>query len=59
MYNKKLISKANNLEFDNAVTQIANDLNYSCLYFPAKTKCLEWAMTYLFLALRKKYKCNF
>ncbi|RKS00465.1 LexA family transcriptional regulator [Flavobacterium sp. 102] len=29
MYNKKLIEKVNSLEFDNSVTQIANDLKYS------------------------------
>ncbi len=55
---RKKIKVNNGFSEDNNYYKIANDLNYSCLFFPAKTKCLEWAMTYLFLALRKKYRCN-
>lgn len=33
-------------------------LNKACFYFPVKTKCLEWSAALIFMALRRKWKCN-
>ncbi|MBS0186334.1 MAG: lasso peptide biosynthesis B2 protein, partial [Proteobacteria bacterium] len=37
---------------------LANILNKACLMYPTRTKCLEWAMTFVLLALKKRWKCN-
>ncbi|HQS84544.1 MAG: hypothetical protein B7Y25_06560 [Alphaproteobacteria bacterium 16-39-46] len=37
---------------------LANVVNKACLMYPTRIKCLEWAMTFVLLALRKKWKCN-
>lgn len=37
---------------------LANVVNKACLIYPTRTKCLEWAMTFVLLALRRKWKCN-
>ncbi len=37
---------------------LASIVNQSCLYFPMRTKCLEWAITFVMLALKKGWKCN-
>jgi hypothetical protein len=37
---------------------LANVVNKACLIYPTRTKCLEWAMTFVLLALRKGWKCN-
>lgn len=33
-------------------------LNKACLLYPTRTKCLEWAMTFVLLALQRRWKCN-
>ena len=37
---------------------LANIVNKACLIYPTRTKCLEWAMTFVLLALKRKWKCN-
>lgn len=37
---------------------LANVVNKACLLYPTRTKCLEWAMTFVLLALKKNWKCN-
>jgi hypothetical protein len=32
--------------------------NKACLIYPSRTKCLEFAMTYVLLALQREWKCN-
>lgn len=38
--------------------ELANVVNKACLMYPTRTKCLEWAMTFVLLALKRKWKCN-
>lgn len=38
--------------------KLANIVNKACLIHPTRTKCLEWAMTFVLLALKRKWKCN-
>jgi hypothetical protein len=40
------------------IDDLINNLDYACLYFPTKTKCLEWAVTYIFLAYRAQFGCD-
>lgn len=40
------------------LSELANIVNKACLIYPARTKCLEWAMTFVLLALKRKWKCN-
>ncbi|OJW47906.1 MAG: hypothetical protein BGO67_03175 [Alphaproteobacteria bacterium 41-28] len=37
---------------------LANIVNKACLIYPTRTKCLEWAMTFVLLALKREWKCN-
>ncbi len=37
---------------------LANIVNKACLIYPSRTKCLEWAITYVLMALQKRWKCN-
>lgn len=37
---------------------LATIVNKACLIYPTRTKCLEWAMTFVLLALKRKWKCN-
>lgn len=37
---------------------LANTVNKACLIYPTRTKCLEWAMTFVLLALKRGWKCN-
>lgn len=37
---------------------LANVVNKACLIYPTRTKCLEWAMIFVLLALKRKWKCN-
>lgn len=37
---------------------LANVVNKACLMYPSRTKCLEWAITFVLLALKRKWKCN-
>ena len=38
--------------------QLTNVVNKACLFYPSRTKCLEWAMTFVLMALRRNWKCN-
>lgn len=37
---------------------LANIVNKACLLYPSRTKCLEWAMTFVLMALKRRWKCN-
>jgi len=37
---------------------LVNIVNKACLLYPTRTKCLEWAMTYVLMALTRDWKCN-
>lgn len=37
---------------------LANIVNKACLIYPSRTKCLEWAITFVLLALERGWKCN-
>lgn len=37
---------------------LATTVNKACLIYPTRTKCLEWAMTFVLLALKRGWKCN-
>lgn len=43
---------------DEELKQLGSVVNKVCLVYPSRTKCLEWAMTYVLLALQKGWKCN-
>jgi len=43
---------------DAELKQLTSIVNKACLIYPRRTKCLEWAMTYVLLALQKGWKCN-
>lgn len=43
---------------DEDLRWLAGIVNKACLIYPNRTKCLEWAMTYVLLALKKGWKCN-
>ncbi|ACE06267.1 hypothetical protein Aasi_0900 [Candidatus Amoebophilus asiaticus 5a2] len=40
------------------LTNLANIINKACFIYPTRTKCLEWAMTFVLLALHRGWKCN-
>lgn len=42
----------------NNINKIITDLNNACFIFPTKTKCLEWAMAFILIALDSNIKCN-
>jgi hypothetical protein len=60
----QLIKKSRKSEANYIVPQeedlraLANIVNKACLMYPTRTKCLEWAMTFVLLALKQKWKCN-
>ena len=33
-------------------------VNNACFLYPVRTKCLEWSITFVLLALGKGWKCN-
>jgi hypothetical protein len=37
---------------------LADIVNKACLLYPTRTKCLEWAITYVLLALSRGWRCN-
>ena len=37
---------------------LANTVSKACFIYPKRTKCLEWAMTFILLALKRNWKCN-
>ena len=43
---------------DEELENLTNVLNKACFIYPQRTKCLEWAMTFVLLALQRKWKCN-
>jgi len=43
---------------DEELRDLANIVNKACLIYPTRTKCLEWAMTFVLLALKRMWKCN-
>ena len=43
---------------DEDLKNLANIVNKACLIYPTRTKCLEWAITFVLLALKRKWKCN-
>ncbi|WP_010301750.1 lasso peptide biosynthesis B2 protein [Candidatus Odyssella thessalonicensis] len=38
--------------------KLACVVNRACLLYPTRTKCLEWAITFILLALKRGWKCN-
>lgn len=57
---KKIRSQQSSFEIpqERELRDLANILNKACLIYPTRTKCLEWAMTYVLLALKRGWKCN-
>ena len=55
-------SKKSNINYiipqDEELRNLANIVNKACLIYPTRTKCLEWAITFVLLALKRKWKCN-
>ncbi|MBA3814413.1 MAG: lasso peptide biosynthesis B2 protein [Alphaproteobacteria bacterium] len=43
---------------DEELRELANVVNKACLMYPSRTKCLEWAMTFVLMALKRKWRCN-
>lgn len=43
---------------DEELKDLSNVVNKACLIYPTRTKCLEWALTFVLLALKRKWKCN-
>lgn len=43
---------------DVELTNLANVVNKACLLYPKRTKCLEWAITFVLMALKRNWKCN-
>lgn len=60
----QLIKKSRKSQLNYIVPQdadlkdLANVVNKACLTYPTRTKCLEWAMTFVLLALKRRWKCN-
>lgn len=60
----QLIKKSRRIQSNYIIPQekdlrnLANIVNKACLLYPTRTKCLEWAMTFVLLALKRKWKCN-
>lgn len=55
-------TRKKNIEYivpkDTELKQLTSIVNKACLIYPSRTKCLEWVMTYVLLALHKRWKCN-
>lgn len=43
---------------DEDLQELATVVNKACLIYPTRIKCLEWSMTYVLLALERRWKCN-
>lgn len=43
---------------DENLRHLANIVNKACLIYPTRTKCLEWAITFVLLSLKRNWKCN-
>jgi len=37
---------------------LASVVNKACVIYPTRTKCLEWAITYVLEALKRRWRCN-
>lgn len=51
-------NKAYIVPFMEELWDLANIVNKACLIYPSRTKCLEWAATFVLLALKRGWKCN-
>ena len=40
------------------LNNLATIINQACLLYPSRTKCLEWAITYVLVALKQGWQCN-
>lgn len=40
------------------LNDLGNSLNKACLIYPTRTKCLEWAITFVLLSLKRQWRCN-
>lgn len=40
------------------LNNLASQVNKACFLYLSRTKCLEWAITYVLIALTKSWKCN-
>ena len=60
----RLIKKARNkkrnylIPTNEDLRALADNVNKACFLYPMRTKCLEWAMTFVLLALKRRWKCN-
>ncbi|MBA3814417.1 MAG: lasso peptide biosynthesis B2 protein [Alphaproteobacteria bacterium] len=60
----QLVKKSRNTQSTYIIPQegklkeLANVVTKACLMYPSRTKCLEWAMTFVLMALKRKWKCN-
>lgn len=60
----QLIKKAHKIQSNYIIPttpeldDLARIVNKACIIYPKRTKCLEWAMTFVLLALKRKWKCN-
>lgn len=43
---------------ESELMNLVNILNKACFLYPTRTKCLEWAMSLVLLALKRGWKCN-
>ena len=43
---------------ENELRELASIVNKASLMYPTRIKCLEWALTYVLLALQRGWKCN-
>ena len=55
---KSCVSKDYSIPQEEELRNLANVVNKACLIYPTRTKCLEWAITYVLLALKKRWRCN-
>lgn len=55
-------SRKNNVNYiipsSEELRTLAKIVNKACLIYPSRTKCLEWVMTFVLLALKRNWKCN-
>ncbi len=55
-------SRKNHLTYtipsEEELNNLANMVNKACFLYPTRTKCLEWAITFVLIALEREWKCN-
>ena len=60
----QLIKKSYNLDLtyvvpsEEELRDLATIVNKACFIYPTRIKCLEWGITFVLLALKRKWKCN-